>query len=155
MAGGPQKSGEEAYLAGLKSLADRAGIADRVRFLGQRRDVPRLMAAADIHCQPNTGPEPFGIVFVEALYSGLPVVTVAMGGAAEIVDGTCGIAVPTPGTPAAVADALARLVGDPELRRRLGSAGPVRAAELCDPDRQAGRLAEAIRPLIRSGRAAG
>ena len=59
------------FKAELRSSADRAGIADRVRFLGQRADVSRLMAAADVFCQPNTGPEPFGIVFVEALYAGL------------------------------------------------------------------------------------
>ena len=62
-----------------------------MRFLGQREDVPRLMAAADVFCQPNTGPEPFGIVLVEALYAGLPVVTSGFGGAAEIVDQTCGV----------------------------------------------------------------
>ena len=57
----------------------------------QRDDVPRLLAAADIFCQPNLGPEPFGIGFVEALSAGLPVITTATGGALEIVDGDCGI----------------------------------------------------------------
>jgi glycosyltransferase involved in cell wall biosynthesis len=47
-------------------------IADRVRFAGQRDDVPRLLAAADLHCQPNSSPEPFGVAFVEALAAGLP-----------------------------------------------------------------------------------
>ena len=67
LAGGVQKSGEGRFLNELRSIAERVGIADRVRFLGQRADVPRLMAAADVLCQPNTGPEPFGIVLVEAL----------------------------------------------------------------------------------------
>ena len=48
--------------------------------------MPRLLAAADIHCQPNLGPEPFGISYVEALHSGLPCRSARdMGGAAEIV----------------------------------------------------------------------
>ncbi len=47
--------------------------------------VPALLQAADVHCQPNTAPEPFGLAFVEALYAGLPVVTMDMGGAAEVL----------------------------------------------------------------------
>src|SRR5258706_9056546 len=62
--GGAQRAHEKRYLEELKSTSARLRIDDRVRFLGQRSDVPRLLAAADIHCQPNTGPEPFGITFV-------------------------------------------------------------------------------------------
>jgi len=69
-AGGAQKTGEAEFLARLKARANQIGIANRVKFLGQRSDVQRIMAAADVYCQPNTGPEPFGIVFVEALYAG-------------------------------------------------------------------------------------
>jgi glycosyltransferase involved in cell wall biosynthesis len=143
-AGGAQKAGEAEYLDELKGSAARAGIADRVKFLGQRSDVPRLMAAADVYCQPNTGPEPFGVVFVEALYGGLPVVGSASGGTQEIVADSCGVLAP-PGDAAAVAAALAGLVRDPLRRRKLGDGGPARAAELCDPARQLGRLAA---PLV-------
>jgi glycosyltransferase involved in cell wall biosynthesis len=146
-AGGPQKAGEAEYLAGLKSTAEKLGIADRVRFLGQRADVPRLMAAADVLCQPNIGPEPFGIVLVEALYAGLPVVTSAFGGAVEIVDDTCGIRC-EPGNPVAVANALRRLLADPDYRAMLGEAGPDRAARLCDPARQLARLAAAAAEVV-------
>jgi len=55
----------------------------RVRFVGERLDVARILAAADIFCQPNIEAEPFGIVFIEALYAGLPVVASASGGALE------------------------------------------------------------------------
>ena len=58
------------------------------------------MHAADIHCQPNTAPEPFGLVFVEALYAGLPVVTTALGGALEILTDACGVLVPAGDAPA-------------------------------------------------------
>jgi glycosyltransferase involved in cell wall biosynthesis len=81
LAGGAQRPHEQVYLDRLQAEARALGIADRFRFLGQRSDVPHLLAAADIHCQPNTGPEPFGIAFVEALYAGLPVVSTRLGGA--------------------------------------------------------------------------
>ena len=109
-------------------------------FLGERRDVPALMRAADLHCQPNTAPEPFGLAFVEALHAGLPVVTTAMGGALEIVTPSCGVLVP-PGDADALEQALRALVVDPEARARLGSGGPARARELCDPGRQLAALA--------------
>ena len=134
-AGGAQREGEAAFLAELTARAAELGIAERVRFLGQRSDVRRLMAAADIFCQPNSGPEPFGIAFVEALYAGLPIVTSNFGGGAEVVDGTCGLLTP-PGDSTAVAEALARLIRDPNRRAALGRGGPDRARSLCDPARQ-------------------
>ena len=139
IAGGAQRPHERVYLAELEAQAAAAGIADRIRFLGQRADVPRLLAAADVHCQPNTGPEPFGIAFIEALYAGLPVVSTRMGGAAEIVTEDCGVLV-EPGDAAALASGLRRLIADPSERVRLGKVGPARAAELCDPGRVLRRL---------------
>ncbi len=106
-----------------------------------------MLAAADIHCQPNTGPEAFGIAFVEALYAGLPVVTTAIGGALEVVEDTCGILV-APSSPASLARALSRLIGGDELRRRLGSAGPARARHLCDPAQQLARIHRQIAGLV-------
>jgi glycosyltransferase involved in cell wall biosynthesis len=123
--------------AALKEQARALGIGERVQFLGQRSDVPALMAAADVFCQPNTGAEPFGLVFVEALRAGLPVVSTAMGGALEIVSAECGLLVPPEAE--AVAGALAALIDDADRRRRLGAAGPARASALSDP---AGRLEE-------------
>jgi len=152
LAGGVQRPHEQAYLDELKAAADAAGVADRVRFLGQRGDVARLYAAADVHCQPNTGPEPFGVTFVEALYAGLPVVGTDMGGAAEVVNGLCGVLVP-PDDPAALADALARLIDDPAARARLGAEGPARATELCDPAAVLPRLEGLLRGVAARPRA--
>lgn len=151
LAGGAQRPGEEAHLAEMYALAQQRGIAHRVRFLGQRNDVPALMAAADVFCQPNLGPEPFGIVFVEAMHASLPVVATAIGGAREIVDPSCGVLVP-PEDPAALADALRRLMEDPALRARLGAAGPAHARALCDPDRQVRRLRDVLAHLPPSPR---
>jgi len=137
--GGVQRPSEQKYLTDLKTLANDSGIADRVRFVGQRSDVRLLMSAADVYCHPNTEPEPFGIALVEALYAGLPVVTSAMGGAQEIVDETCGILVP-PGDIAALTDALRRLKQDGSLRTRLGANGPARALQMSDPARRLRQL---------------
>ena len=148
IAGGAQRPHEISYREELGELANQAGIADRVRFLGQRSDVPRLLAAADVFCQPNTGPESFGIAFVEALHAGLPVVTTAIGGAREIVDDTCGILVP-PDDPLQVAAALERLLINPGERRRLGQGGQIRGRALCDPATQMDRIATALSGVSR------
>lgn len=139
IAGAAQRRHEQAYASELVSLAASVGIADRVTFLGDRRDVPALMRAADVHCQPNTAPEPFGLAFVEALYAARAVVTTDIGGAREIVTRDCGLLVP-PGDEPALVSALQSLVTDSSLRRRLGSAGPARARTLCDPSDQLHRL---------------
>ncbi|MGH7282613.1 MAG: glycosyltransferase [Polyangiaceae bacterium] len=83
--GGAQRDEERAFLQRLIEQAKRLGLEQRVDFLGERRDVPALMSGADVFCQPNLTPEPFGVVFVEALAAGLPVVTTHMGGGATIV----------------------------------------------------------------------
>ena len=139
--GGAQRPAEIEYLDSLKRTAEQLGIADRVRFVGQRSDVKRLLAAADIHCQPNAEPEPFGIAFIEALYAQLPVVTISLGGACEIVNDTCGVLV-APSDARSLAESVRRLIMDAALRKRLGSAGPARARELCDVETQMQRLFE-------------
>ena len=150
IAGGAQRPAECAYLDELRAAVNTLGIADRVRFLGQRPDVPRLLAAADIHCQPNSGAEPFGIAFIEALHAGRPVVTTRLGGAAEIVDDSCGLLV-TPDDSAALSVALARLIDEPETRMRLGAGGPARARALCDPSQALSRLETLLRSVCAKG----
>jgi glycosyltransferase involved in cell wall biosynthesis len=144
--GGAQRQSEARYLEALRESAKRLGIADRVRFLGQRSDVPALLSAADIFCQPNLAPEPFGISFVEAMSAGLPVVTSAAGAALEFIDASCGALVPA-GDARALAVALERLIQDSAERKRLGRAGVARAVELCDPAQQTRRLAALMEEL--------
>lgn len=143
LAGGPQRPEEHDFLDGLKAAAAAAGIEGRIRWLGQRADVPTLLHAADVLCQPNLEPEPFGITFVEALAAGLPVVASAHGGVTEIVDPSCGVLVP-PGDAAALSGVLHSLVEGADRRLRLGAAAPARAAALCDPLTQVRRLAQAL-----------
>jgi glycosyltransferase involved in cell wall biosynthesis len=144
MVGSAQRPEEAGYFASLQRLAAELGLADRVRFLGERRDVADLFAAADVFCQPNESPDAFGLTFVEALRAGRPVVTTRMGGAVEVVDEGCGVLVP-PGDEAALASALERLVSDAPERERLSRNGPERARQLCEPEDRMRELAARLR----------
>jgi glycosyltransferase involved in cell wall biosynthesis len=147
-AGGPQRPSETRYAEEILRRSEALGLSSKVSFLGFREDTPALMGLADIYCQPNERPEPFGIAFVEALRHGLPVVTSAFGGAMEIVDESCGRMVP-PGDPKELASALESLIRDGDLRRRLASAGPARAHALCDPQNQLQELSAALAGVTR------
>jgi glycosyltransferase involved in cell wall biosynthesis len=91
-----------------------------------------VMAAwqrSSIAVVPSIWPEPFGIVVIEAMASGRPVVASRIGGIPDmIVDGTTGLLVP-PGDPIALRQALARLLADPELRERMGQAARRKVTE--------------------------
>jgi glycosyltransferase involved in cell wall biosynthesis len=139
IAGGPQRREEVAYAETLRARAIELGLERRVHFLGQRSDVAQLLLAADIYCQPNLRPEPFGIAFIEAMHAGLPVVTTAAGGLLEIIDESCGVLV-QPNDAASLAFRLETLIGNGELRHRLGVAGVRRAIQLCDASTQLQRL---------------
>lgn len=116
---------EPAYRERVRAL----GIADSTAFLGFRKDLADLMLAADLFVLPSVA-EAFGLVLAEALYLGAPVVATRVGGIPEIVDdGIDGVLVP-PADPAALAEALAALLADPERRRRLAGAGRDRVARI-------------------------
>jgi glycosyltransferase involved in cell wall biosynthesis len=149
--GGAQRPSEARYLDQLKETAAKFGIAERVQFLGPRSDVSRLLCAADLYCQPNIAADSFGIAFVEALYARLPVITTALGGAAEIVDKTCGVLVPS-GDVDALAESLRGLISSRPLRERLGIAGPNRALSLCEPSRQLNQFHNSLRNVLTSDR---
>ncbi len=121
---GPDRSTIEAEL-------ERLGLIGSVRLLGERADVPELLAGADIFvCSSRSEGMPVSIL--EAMAVGLPVVASAVGGVPEIVaDGHTGLLV-APGAVAALADALARLIGDRALREQMGRAGREAALERYD-----------------------
>jgi len=108
----------------LAALARRKGVADRVYVRGrvERSDVPDLLRSADVVvCTPWY--EPFGIVPLEAMACGVPVVVSSVGGLVDtVVDRITGLHVP-PRAPRALANALSALADDVALRRRMGRAG--------------------------------
>jgi glycosyltransferase involved in cell wall biosynthesis len=106
--------GETDYAARLSHLVAELGLGDRVRFLGHRDDVPRLMKAVDVMVHPSIDPEPFGRTLVEAMLAGVPVVATNAGAAPDILeDGKAGTLIP-PNDPHALAGALAAVLAKPE-----------------------------------------
>ncbi len=105
-----------------------AGLAGSARLLGRRNDVPDLMRASDIVLHASITPEPFGLVVVEALALGRPMIAASFGGPADVLTPDTGIAV-DPRDPDALAAGLRRLASDPDLRQRLSAAGPPRAED--------------------------
>jgi glycosyltransferase involved in cell wall biosynthesis len=105
-------------------LADRAaslGISECTRFLGARRDIPALFALSEVAVLPSLW-EPFGLAALEAMAVQTPVVVSASGGLREFVrDGENGFLVP-PGDAQALANAIARVLADPALALRMGTA---------------------------------
>jgi len=130
VAGGPPRArlAEDPEARRLRALAEQAGVADRVELRGRtgREDVAALLRSADaVVCVPWY--EPFGIVPLEAMACGAPVVASAVGGMIDsVVDGVTGVHVP-PRDPERLAEALAALLADPEQRAVYGSAGVERA----------------------------
>jgi len=122
-AGSPQKSLDRDFMRVLRQKCTESGLEDRITWLGDVRDVASLMAACDIYCQANRGPEGFSLAFLEAAFSGLPIVTTAMGGAPEIVEGN-GILIPSP-DPVLFAETLGSLSTDPGLRKVQSEASKV------------------------------
>jgi phosphatidylinositol alpha-mannosyltransferase len=114
------------------------------------RELPPIHAACDVYLGPSTGGESFGIVLAEAMAAGLPVVASDTAGYDEVItDGVDGILVP-PGRPDALADALSRVLEDPGLAARLGSAGRARAAAF-DWSTVIERIEEAYRDAMATG----
>ncbi len=129
-----------AYLEDLHALARSLGVASHVTFLGERDDVPDVMAAADVLLMPSWQ-EPFGRAVIESMAVGTAVVATAVGGTAEIVrDGVDGLLAP-PREPARWVDALDRLLADRASLERIAVAGRERA--------QAFALAHHVEAMLR------
>ena len=103
----------------LQDIANATGISDQVRFLGERRDVPRLLAAADIGvlCSHQEG---FSNAILECMAAALPMVVTDVGGNGEaVLDGETGFVVP-PRDPDALGKAILKLASEPALRAEQG-----------------------------------
>lgn len=108
---GDAQFGEQAYASSLRHLVAELGLGDRVHFLGQRDDVPRLMQAVDVMIHPSVDPEPFGRTLVEAMLAGVPVIATNTGAASDILAaGAAGTLVP-PNDPDALAAAVTCVLG--------------------------------------------
>ncbi|MEH2317930.1 glycosyltransferase family 4 protein [Nostoc sp.] len=102
-------------------LAASLGLSERVHFVGYRRDIPEIMRAVDLFIFPSRY-EACSLVLLEALSSGLPVITATATGGAELVTPECGIVLPDSDDIDALAVALMSLVSDRALIQQMGQA---------------------------------
>jgi glycosyltransferase involved in cell wall biosynthesis len=110
------------FTAELKALAQSLGVSKHIHFTGARSDIPNVMAACDVFTMPSFE-EPFGLVFLEAMAMGKPVVAINNGGTPEVVEqGRGGLLSPPWDIPALAAN-IVQLLEDRALRERMGAYG--------------------------------
>jgi glycosyltransferase involved in cell wall biosynthesis len=128
------------YLPDLRRKIAAAGLGDRIRLAGRRRDVPSLLREVDLLVLPSEN-EALGLVLLEAMAAGTPVLATTDGGIPEVVrDGVDGVLVPV-GAPDRLAAAASRLLLDPGARERMGASGRRAVRERFSAADQASRLA--------------
>ncbi|HET9196890.1 MAG TPA: glycosyltransferase [Solirubrobacterales bacterium] len=131
----------------LEARAAELGVAERVRFLGRREDVPQLLAACDVFCLPSLY-EGSSLAVLEAMAAGIAIVSSAIGGTEELIDdGRSGLLVP-PGDAPALAAALRRLLEDPQLRKDLAAAARERVDTGLRREQNAERVEAVYRELL-------
>ncbi|CAD5244895.1 glycosyltransferase family 4 protein [Thermococcus camini] len=118
-------AGSGEMLPFLRAQAKFLGIEDRVRFLGYVDGslLPRLFGMADVFVLPSTTAEAFGIVILEAMAAGVPVVATDVGGIPEIIRNSESGLLVSPGNELELRNAIQKLLLDEELRRWFGSNG--------------------------------
>jgi glycosyltransferase involved in cell wall biosynthesis len=120
----------------LESQVRAAGIEGNVHFLGNRSDVPAILAASDVFVLPSLW-EGLPMALIEAMASGLPVIATAVSGSQQVVErGRSGILVP-PGEVIPLRQAIEALIANPEWARLLGTAARRRIEEAYSAQRQA------------------
>ncbi|HVV59787.1 MAG TPA: glycosyltransferase, partial [Gaiellaceae bacterium] len=131
----------------LERLVDELGLRDRVELTGWRPDAARLLAAVDAVVVPSRA-EPFGLVALEAMSAGVPVIASAVDGLAEVVtDGETGLLVP-PDDPRLLAEAIARVLVDRSLSRALGERGREVATTAFSRERMTGAFEDLYRAVL-------
>jgi len=129
-------AGDEHAMRELTDLIDREGVREGIRIEGNKKsdELPSLMRQADLFVLPSLS-ESFGVVVIEAMASGLPIVASRVGGIPEVVEeGITGILVPPADSPA-LSEALLRLLKDPERRKKMGRNGRERVIKLFSWDK--------------------
>jgi glycosyltransferase involved in cell wall biosynthesis/predicted Ser/Thr protein kinase len=131
----------------LEALAAQLGIAERVRFLGRREDVPELLGACDVFALPSLY-EGSSLAVLEAMAAGIPIVSSAIGGTDELVeDDRSGLLV-APGDAGALAAALRRVIGNPALRESLAAGARERVEAGLTREQMAARVSGVYRELL-------
>lgn len=133
----------------LKAQAQGAGIGGRLSFLGYRNDVPCLLSAIDVMAHPTTG-EAFGLVLIEAMAHGTPIVASRAGAIPEIVeDSVSGMLVP-PRNSEMLAHAIRILIDNPKKRRQMSESGRMRHERDFTIDKMVHNTERVYRTLVES-----
>ena len=141
--------GEGPDVAPCRELARELKIADRVSFLGEQEYIEALLPLADVFLLPSSH-ESFGLVALEAMSSGVPVIATRVGGMPEvIVDGVSGF-LRDPGDVAGMSAIAVELARDPELRARVGRAARARAGDTFAQERAVEHYEAYYRRLLAS-----
>ncbi len=146
--------GEDQYEIELHAFVAAHKLGDRVHFLGFQHDIPACMCAVDAVVHTSITPEPFGRVIVEGMLAQRPVVAARAGGVLEIVDDYENGMLCTPGDAHALADALAELRSNDELRARLVKNGYKTALSRFGTDTYVGSVERILRRVASSAKVA-
>ena len=134
------------YTVDLREQVGRLGLSEQVTMVGHVHDARPYIAALDVLVSASEN-EPFGIVLIEGMAEGIPVVAVSDAGPAEIVEPeVSGLLVPAPDA-SLIAEALEGLLADPQRRQRLGAGARRRAIERFSAGAMATAMEAALRPL--------
>ncbi len=140
--------GEHEYAAQLQRQARDMGVANRLRFLGFRSDVPVLMCLVDVVMHTSISAEPFGRVILEGMLAGRPVVATDAGGAREIVQHEVTGLLVSPGDAGALRQAVDGLLRAPARRQSFGTAGRDRAITHFSPAAMLESIADEMRAAV-------
>jgi glycosyltransferase involved in cell wall biosynthesis len=114
---------DEPYFALMRQHVSELNLEDRVIFTGYERYPARCMLAMDVVVHTSTAPEPFGLVVLEGMALGKPVVATGHGGPLDVIEMEISGFLTPPGDDTALGDVICRLLGNAQLRVRVGTAG--------------------------------
>jgi glycosyltransferase involved in cell wall biosynthesis len=130
-------AGDGSERKNLEKLSESIEGGQKIIFAGKRKDMANIMKSIDIMVVPSVWEEPFGLVNVEAMYAGVPVIASNVGGIPEIIeDSKTGLLVP-PGDEAAIANAVIKLLEDNDLKNRIIKNARERAENYFSSERMA------------------
>lgn len=145
---GDAPRGQDHYVETLDARIVRGHYGHRVRRIGFTDDMPALLAAADVCVMPSTRPEPFGLVAIEAMAAGTPVVAAAHGGVCEVVEDGVSGRLFEPRSKASLAKVLTSVLANDIERHRLSTAARARQVELFTVARYRSRLLAVYGKLV-------
>ncbi|HEX8036244.1 MAG TPA: glycosyltransferase family 4 protein [Ktedonobacterales bacterium] len=141
--------GRGSYTAEVKALTRELGLTQQVIFTGFRSDVASLLAASDIYAMPSFE-EPFGMVYLEAMAMGKPVIALDNGGTREVVEQHVTGLLSPPYDSDALAQNILMLLDNRELREQMGIRGRLRAERRFSPQQMADNVERVYRSILSS-----